>query len=484
MNARKFGSILIFLCCVLLAFPLFASSPRIVRLSFVEGDVRLDRGAGNGLEEAILNSPVPEGARLVTGKDGYAEVEFENGSALRLASGGEVDFPKLTADDKGHLDSLVDVRSGTAYLDVKLEKHAQYSVAMHGGPRLALEHSSRLRVEVGEKQATVAVFDGEVGIAEREHQVNVKKGETLSLDLANNAQYTVAKNIERLPSDEWNNDREGVHEAQFARAENDNNYNSYGYNAYGAGDLLTYGGYNYVPGYGYMWRPYGYDASWDPFGYGAWSYYPGWGWTFISGYPWGWAPYRYGSWYNVPGYGWMWRPGYGNAWNAVPVVSNPPGSFRPLRPPKTGPGPTTIVGTPPPQGVNPTGVTAGKVPTAQTPTRRPEVVQPTRPHGTHTPGRPVQVPADDARDSTGKPAVKPAPAPPNTTPAPVKPASSTPPSMSTPTTPTKPLSPSAAPSKPVPTGFAASTHIQAPASAAHGSFSGGSGHFSIGGGHR
>ncbi|HEX8924615.1 MAG TPA: hypothetical protein VF786_02425, partial [Terriglobales bacterium] len=86
MNARKFGFIVFFVCSVLLAAPLFASSPRIVRLSLVQGDVRLDRAAGSGIEQAILNSPVPEGARLVTGNNGYAEVEFENGSTLRLAS--------------------------------------------------------------------------------------------------------------------------------------------------------------------------------------------------------------------------------------------------------------------------------------------------------------------------------------------------------------------------------------------------------------
>jgi hypothetical protein len=480
MNARKFWLVVVLVCCVLLAAPLFAASPRIVRLSFVEGDVRLDRGAGNGPEEAILNSPVPEGARLITGKDGHAEVEFENGSALRLTGAGEVNFPQLTADDKGHLLTTVDVRTGTAYLDVKLEKHAQYRVAMHGGPAVALEHSSRLRFQVIDTQATVSVFDGEVAITEREHQVNVKKGETLTVDLAgNNAQYAVAKNLERLPADEWNNDREGVHQVQFARAENDNNYNAYGYNGYGAGDLLTYGGYTLVPGYGYMWRPYGYDASWDPFGYGAWSYYPSWGWTFISGYPWGWAPYRYGSWYNVPGYGWMWRPGYGRGWNAIPVVGNAPSSFRPLHPPKTGPGPTTIVGTPPPQGVNPTGMAAGqKVPAAQTPARRPEIMQPTRPHA-HTPAKSVRIPADGARDTTVTPTQKPAPATPSATPAPEKPAPSASPSMSNPTAPdAKPASPPAAPAMHAPAALAVSPHVSEPAAVPHSSSS--AGHVSAG----
>ncbi|HEX8925960.1 MAG TPA: FecR family protein [Terriglobales bacterium] len=466
MNARKFSSVLVFLCCVFVVAPLFASSPRIVRLSFVQGDVRLDRNAGNGLEQAILNSPVPEGGRLVTGNNGYAEVEFENGSTLRLAGAAEVDFPQLTADSDGHLLTLIDVRTGTAYLNAKLEKHAQYRVAMHGGPDVQLRKSSRLRFQVSDAQAAVAVFDGEVSIPEREKQVAVKKGDTLTLDFGAASHYQIAKNIEPQPADQWNREREGEHQVQFSRAESNN---TYGYYGYGAGDLLAYGDYSFIPGYGYMWRPYGYDMGWDPFGWGAWSFYPGWGWTYISAYPWGWAPYRYGSWYNIAGYGWMWQPGYGNVWNAVPVVVNPPGSFRPLRPPKPGPGPTTIVANAPPPGMTPNAITSGQTAT-QPPVRRPVINRPgSVPRGTHTPPKAVQMPADAARD-TG---VKPSPAP-----VPAKPTPTTPPSMSAPTPPVSRPAPEA-PSRPAPS---SPPHTSAPGPSSHSSYSGGGGHSSFGGG--
>ena len=68
------------------------SHVRIVRLSSVEGQVQMDRATGQGLERAILNTPIVEGVRLVTGSDGLAEVEFENQSALRLADDSEVKF--------------------------------------------------------------------------------------------------------------------------------------------------------------------------------------------------------------------------------------------------------------------------------------------------------------------------------------------------------------------------------------------------------
>jgi len=44
---------------------------------------------------------VIEGCKLKTGKDGRAEVEFEDGSALRLAPDTEVDFTHLALGDDG-----------------------------------------------------------------------------------------------------------------------------------------------------------------------------------------------------------------------------------------------------------------------------------------------------------------------------------------------------------------------------------------------
>jgi len=45
--------------------------------------------------------------------------------------------------------------------------------------------------------------------------------------------------------------------------------------------------------YGMMWQPYSVGAGWDPFMNGAWMWYPGAGYAWISSYPWGWTPYRY-----------------------------------------------------------------------------------------------------------------------------------------------------------------------------------------------
>ena len=60
------------------------SHVRIVRLSDAKGKLGLDRKTGAGFEQTMQNMPIVQGERLATA-DGYAEVEFEDNSTLRLA---------------------------------------------------------------------------------------------------------------------------------------------------------------------------------------------------------------------------------------------------------------------------------------------------------------------------------------------------------------------------------------------------------------
>ena len=57
---------------------------RIVRISYVEGDVRLD--IGHGYESATMNVPLTERNWLQKGSDGWAEVQLEDGSLIRAGA--------------------------------------------------------------------------------------------------------------------------------------------------------------------------------------------------------------------------------------------------------------------------------------------------------------------------------------------------------------------------------------------------------------
>src|SRR6516164_6879374 len=104
MSRRSLGTWMVLvagLAVVLQVTPAFADSQvRIVRLSDVEGKVEADRNTGQGYQDAFLNMPMVQGMKLAT-KDGRAEVEFEDGSTLRLASKTTIEFTDLMLRDSG-----------------------------------------------------------------------------------------------------------------------------------------------------------------------------------------------------------------------------------------------------------------------------------------------------------------------------------------------------------------------------------------------
>jgi FecR protein len=324
-NAKGALSLLLVLAAGLLLAPSARadSQVRIVRLSLVSGPVQIDRG--DGYEKAIMNMPIAQGMKLWTQADSRAEVEFEDGGSMRLTPGAKVDFEQLMLLSSGAKASTVKVNAGKVYFDVPHKGNNDFRVAF-GDQQLSLTRSVHFRLDLTSDHAEIAVLNGELALQGPKEE-KIKKNQTATLDLGENAPYQLAKGITPSPFDEWDNYR-----LQF-----ENNYASAGSKnvpyQYGRTDLNYYGSWGYVAGYGNLWRPFGYGYGWDPFFDGAWAWYPGAGYTWVSSYPWGWMPYRYGNWVWAPNFGWCWRPGGFNAWTGLPTVLNPPPGYKPPQPP-------------------------------------------------------------------------------------------------------------------------------------------------------
>ncbi len=320
------------------SLPLAASSHvRIVRLSSVEGQVQMDRATGEGLERAILNTPVVEGTRLVTGSDGLAEVEFENQSALRLTGDSEVKFSQLLMNDAGTKINQIQVANGLVYLNAAAKGDDVYRLVV-GNDSFLVHRDSQIRLSATSDQIKVAVFKGDVELESQPHPVTIRKRETLTLPLNSGANPIVAQGIEPNRFDRWNQERDDYSKTY---AENE----GYGgpNRGYGLQDLNYYGGFFYAPGYGYAWQPYGFANAmlgWNPYSNGAWMFYPSLGYAWTSAYPWGWLPFHYGSWSFINGTGWAWLPGggYGSQWyasnfTAVPTITRAPAGWTAPAPP-------------------------------------------------------------------------------------------------------------------------------------------------------
>jgi hypothetical protein len=316
------------------------SHVRIVRLSYEDGKVQMERTAGQGLERAILNSPIVEGSRIVTGTDGLAEVEFENNSTVRLGEVTEVKFRQLLINDAGDKVNEVELVRGTIYFYAHSGKNDIYRVVA-ADRTFVLRHDSQVRFLMSGDQVQASVLSGEAQFDNNAQLVRIKKNDTLTVDASNPEGYVVAKGFDKLPLDSWNNER--------AAYQNVYSYNNYGYgsrglSAFGYQDLAYYGGFMSMPGYGLVWQPYGVSdwLGWDPYMSGAWAFTPGFGYAWASAYPWGWMPYHYGSWGYQPAIGWFWCPGNsfngGGAltnWQPTAPVVNAPAGYKVPTPPTT-----------------------------------------------------------------------------------------------------------------------------------------------------
>jgi len=321
--------------CVLLTLPALADSQaRIVRLSDIQGSVQIDKNTGLGFENAFVNMPITQGTQLRTRSGGRAEIEFEDGSSIRLTPNTTVEFSKLGLSDSGKRISRVKLVDGMAYVNW-LGKDEFSLDFLH--EKISLDNSAHFRVDASTQVASLAVFKGDLDVEGPGGKLALSKKKTATFDASADDISTVENKIEEAPLDSWDKEAVSYHD-QYAK----NNTTPYGY---GFSDLNYYGAFTNVPGYGNMWQPYFTGVGWDPFMDGAWGYYPGFGYMFASAYPWGWMPYRYGNWLFVPGFGWMWQPGMWNSWVNVPRYT-PTTLVRvnPLTPPAAGTVRTVAIG--------------------------------------------------------------------------------------------------------------------------------------------
>jgi hypothetical protein len=285
------------------------SKIRIVRLSEAKGQVQLDRNNGRGYEPGIANLPIVENSKLKTG-EGVAEIEFEDNSTLRVAPDSIVEFPQLERMATGGTASTVHLVQGMAYVSLVKSNNNQFNLTF-GDQNLPLPAPSHIRLQLSGTEARLAVLDGNLHIAEASGAiVDASKKKTVTFDLLQHQSPQVAKDILPEPFDSWDHDASGYHQ----RVANFSGFNGSPY-SYGMNDLAYYGSFESCGGMGTMWRPYFTSASWDPFANGAWAYYQGAGYSWVSPYPWGWTPYHYGSWSFCPGTGWGWMPG--GMWNGL-----------------------------------------------------------------------------------------------------------------------------------------------------------------------
>jgi hypothetical protein len=313
------------------------SQVRAVRISDVEGQVQILQGDQVAFDQAQPNMPAVEGMRFVAGDNGRLEIEFEDGSVARLTPDSSIRLTQLRRNADGSTVTQIDALTGLSYYELN-GRGGEYSV--HFGSDAATPvQNAVFRVALDAAPSQLAVMHGAVHVDDGQGlSLDVHPSQTFQTDPQQPGEFTVAQNVSADSWDQWNSDRDQslsqLETSQSTARASSGNPDNPAWN-----DLDYYGNWYNLPGYGQVWSPAGVSAAWDPFGVGAWGYYQGIGYSWISGYPWGWWPYHCGAWDFLDGFGWVWVPGncgygfYGNGWYPYATVWRvPQGYVPPLRP--------------------------------------------------------------------------------------------------------------------------------------------------------
>ncbi len=268
---------------------------RIARLSFVEGHVSFMHPNEVDWASVSVNLPLQAGDRIYTGSDGRAEIEFDEGSVLRLAEKTDVELVAL-GEDRIRLRVLVGLCTLSARTGIPFEVNTPAAL-------FNTQRDGIYRFDVTENGASDGIVrKGRMEVSGRDFSERLDKGELMHVEPGDQGTHLLSRYDGRDDWDEWTDRRTADLIAYESRRYlPDTVY-------YGVSDLDRYGRWVEVGTYGWGWTPY-VGAGWSPYWDGRWCYRPFWGWTWVSYEPWGWLPYHYGRWHFSVNFGWAWLPG-------------------------------------------------------------------------------------------------------------------------------------------------------------------------------
>ena len=269
---------------------------RIVRLSYVEGHVSFQHSSDVDWTAASVNLALQAGDRIYTGEDGRAEIEFDDGSVLRLAEKSDVEVLALK-DDFIQFRILLGLSTLTVGSSIGFEINtpaAAFNTLRKGVYRFDVH-------ENGDSDGIVR--KGLMEAANNSFTERLDSGELVHVSPGDQDTHVLSRYTDSDAWDEWTDRRIADAVAYDSRKYLPD------YVHPGVRELDRHGRWTVIDEYGPAWVPQYVTPGWAPYADGRWCFRPNWGWTWVSYEPWGWLPYHYGRWFHSISSGWCWIPG-------------------------------------------------------------------------------------------------------------------------------------------------------------------------------
>ena len=285
-------------------------SPRVGRLSVLQGDASFEPAGVNEFTPAELNFPVTTGDRLYAGDRAHAEIEA-GGVDFRLGARTDLSVATLSATV-----TRVGLSAGSLHLRTFTLGTAESTLGTGESPSETVEldtpnaaltvlEPGDLRVDADPAtHATVlTVYSGQVRVNGPGFNQVLRQGASVRLQ---GASPLTAAGIDLPPADSldaFSRDRDD----EIASADSQQaDFVEPG--TVGADVLAQYGDWARDPQLGEVWIPRDVAADWQPYRDGRWTFVRPWGWTWVPAEPWGYTPAHYGRWARAQGR-WAWVSG-------------------------------------------------------------------------------------------------------------------------------------------------------------------------------
>jgi hypothetical protein len=280
-------------------------------------------------ETAALNLPLGPGDIIQTLDGPRCEVQFDNGTIVRLDANTKLKIETLLANSLSTAKKVSNLLLAQGQVYVMYKKYDSLEIFQVITPHAAvkLNHNSVALIQLPrEWQTAVQVERGKAELLYGPDQSSIqrKKVEPQKRMVVSGDPFHLLEPAEYIRSSEfqaWNDavneNFKALHEENLLPKPIQNLPRAVFYFAQRYGNI--YGEWFWHDLYGYVWRPYFNDSypwgTWTPYLYGNWANYQGqlfW----IPGEPWGWVPYHLGIWMWDKSKGWVWLPGslFAPAW--------------------------------------------------------------------------------------------------------------------------------------------------------------------------
>jgi len=178
------------------------SHPRAVSLSFVEGTVIARRPGSPNWARAALNMPIEEGVSIATARHSFAEVQFEDGSTVRVGELSRVDFMQMgSAPHSGYVNHL-NLAVGFATINIISKRHDEY-VLTASGASLLPHGKTEFRADLSHSHLRVEVFKGRVQAADSSRSAQLGRNQVLACDYSARSDFHVTDTIQMDAWDRW-----------------------------------------------------------------------------------------------------------------------------------------------------------------------------------------------------------------------------------------------------------------------------------------